>query len=243
LSEVLKLLSVPTDQVTVQIHPQGLTPERIAEEKTKLVAFFQAKIEAKEIDVASLIWQEWDGVFNGFSDKSPLESLIGDGYVHEDLCGLRFRVSPLAFFQINTPATEKLYGLVRDWCGLSEERDTTLLDLCCGTGTIGLTMAKVAKKIIGVELNADAVKDAIANAEANGLKKCEDVEYICSKFEDALADVFKKISPGEKVVAVLDPPREGVHPSVTKAIRKCSELKQIVYVSCNPNAATRNFVE
>lgn len=231
------------DQVIVQINPTNLARERIEEEKRRLVAFIADKTAKNEVAVTSLMWQEWDGVFNGFVDKVPLESLIGDGYVHENLCGLKFRVSPLAFFQINTLATEKLYGLVADWCGLSEQKDTVLLDLCCGTGTIGLTMAKSAKKIIGVELSADAVKDAIVNAEANGLEQGKDVEYICSRVEDALSDVFKKVDPGQKVVAVLDPPREGVHPSVTKAIRNCADLKHVVFVSCNPVAATRNFVD
>lgn len=233
----------PLDQVVLQIHPQNLTRERIEQEKQQLTEFFRGKIERKEVEVTSLMSQEWDGAFNGFSDKEPLVSLIGDGYVHEDLCGLRFRVSPNAFFQINTPATEKLYNLVADWCGLSPAKDTTLLDLCCGTGTIGLTMAKLAKKIVGVEMSADAVKDAVANAEANGLKIGEDVEYICSKVEDALPQVFGKIHQGDKVVAVLDPPREGVHPSVVKAVRACADLKQVVFVSCNPVAASRNFVE
>ncbi|KAI9030440.1 S-adenosyl-L-methionine-dependent methyltransferase [Hyaloraphidium curvatum] len=240
---VVKTFWSGENQAIVQINPSGMSRERLDEEKRLLAEFFERKISAGEVELKSLMWQEWDGVFNGFTDKEPLVDLIGDGYVHEDLCGLRFRVSPNAFFQVNTPATEKLYGIVREWCGLSPDRDTTLLDLCCGTGTIGLTMAKVARRIVGVELSADAVRDAAINAEVNGLREGEDVEYICARVEDALAGVFGKLKGGEKVVAVLDPPREGVHPSVTKAIRNCADLKQLVYVACNPAAASRNFID
>ncbi|KAI8809448.1 S-adenosyl-L-methionine-dependent methyltransferase [Cladochytrium replicatum] len=186
---------------------------------------------------------------------------------------LRFRISPTAFFQVNTPSTENLYNKVREWCALDSvqppvtmtakkryrppleadavsvehaEKDDSppgvvLLDLCCGTGTIGLTMASSVKKVIGVEMIAEAIEDAKFNAQLNDI---ENVEYICGKVEDAMRQVLEKhVGPQDCVVAVMDPPRAGVPASVIRAVRDSSLVTRVIYISCEANLAMQNFVD
>lgn len=163
----------------------------------------------------------------------------------------KFRISPTSFFQVNTPAASLLYDLVRQWCGELDE-NTTLFDVCCGTGTIGLTIAKnsaALKEIVGLEIVEDAVMDAKANAELNGItnarflvgKAEETIQKVVSEYPDIKRKrtaefASSSTGPVHKFVAVLDPPRGGVHPKVLRALRECEAISRIVYVSCNPNS-------
>ncbi len=98
----------------------------------------------------------------------PIELLSGEPHITQSLCGLDFRISPQAFFQINCGAAETLYRLCGELAHI--DKDTTVLDVCCGTGTIGLCLAGQCKEVIGVDIVEDAVKDANLNAERNGVK-------------------------------------------------------------------------
>lgn len=168
------------------------------------------------------------------------------------MLGTKFRISPTSFFQVNTPAASLLYDLVRQWCGDLDE-NTTLFDVCCGTGTIGLSIAKnsnALKEIVGLEIVEDAVMDAKANAELNGITnarflvgRAEDtITKVVSEYPDirrkrtGTEDASSSAAPLHKFVAVLDPPRGGVHPKVLRALRECEAITRIVYVSCNPNS-------
>ena len=111
----------------------------------------------------------------------------------------------------------------------SEKPGTVFLDLCCGTGTIGISMANHVKQVIGVEMNGEAIKDAEKNAELNGVKN---VKYYAAKIEDVSYGLFKNIDPNDHVIAVLDPPRTGVHYSVIKSIRDTPKLKHLIFVAC-----------
>ncbi|ORX71692.1 Trm2 tRNA methyltransferase 2-like protein A [Anaeromyces robustus] len=231
------------DMIIVQVHPQDLSRERIEQEKKNLITFFtDLMTKIPDLNITSLLFQESDEVSNGATEKTEMEVLIGSKYVHENLLGINFRISPNAFFQVNTDATQLLYTTIRDWCidSVGKDKKIVLLDLCCGTGTIGICMAQYFKRIVGIELCEQAVIDARYNAEANGIKN---VEYICAKIEDAMKGVFNKIGRDEEVVAVLDPPRTGVHVSVIQAIRECAGLKHLIYVSCDANAAIQNFID
>ena len=110
----------------------------------------------------------------------------GNGYITDMLCGLKFRISPFSFWQVNRAQAERLYGKAKEYAGLSGNE--ILLDLYCGTGTIGLTMARDCKKLIGVEIIDDAVKDAEQNAALNGITNAE---FICSDAENAAAQLEK----------------------------------------------------
>ena len=104
-----------------------------------------------------------------------------------------------------------------------------LLDLCCGTGTIGISLASHVKQVIGVEMNSEAIKDAERNAQLNNI---QNATYYTSKIEDISYKLFKNIDPKDTVIAVLDPPRTGVHYSVIRSIRDTPKLKHLIFVAC-----------
>ena len=159
--------------------------------------------------------------------------LYGNGYIEEDLCGFRFRISPKAFYQINPTQTQVLYNKAIEFAGLSGEE--TVLDAYCGTGTIGIIASPKAKRVIGVELNGDAVKDAKVNAELNGVKNIEFYK------DDAGRFMIKAAERGENYdVVIMDPPRAGASLDFLKCLVTLSPQK-IVYISCNPETQSRDF--
>lgn len=161
------------------------------------------------------------------------EVLYGDGYITEELLGLRFRISPKSFFQVNPVQTEALYKKAIELAGLSgKER---VVDAYCGTGTIGLSMAKNAKEVLGAEINRDSIADAKKNAELNGITNVRFFAADAGKFMDELS------REGERVdVVVCDPPRAGCSPRFLKSLITLSP-KKIVYVSCNPETLARDL--
>ncbi|XP_012589727.1 PREDICTED: tRNA (uracil-5-)-methyltransferase homolog A isoform X2 [Condylura cristata] len=167
----------------------------------------------------------------------PLEHIAGDRYIHEDLLGLTFQISPHAFFQVNTLAAEVLYTVIQDWAQLDTE--STVLDVCCGTGTIGLALAPKVKSVVGIELCQEAVEDARVNAHNNELSN---VEFHCGRAEELVPALVSRLA-SQQLVAILDPPRAGLHSKVILAIRRAENLKRLLYVSCNPRAAMSNFVD
>jgi tRNA/tmRNA/rRNA uracil-C5-methylase (TrmA/RlmC/RlmD family) len=182
----------------------------------------------------SLAVQFHEGVNNTMPDDAPGVHLFGPAVGYEELLGMRFRISPQSFFQVNHNATTKLYGLLRSMCtsfAADGGRDTVVLDVCCGTGTIGLLIAPHVSRVVGIEMVADAVEDAKHNAEINGITNAE---FIVGKVEDVLKSTgFDRMVAGAKqVVAVLDPPRAGLHATVLRALRACSVVTHIIYVSC-----------
>lgn len=161
------------------------------------------------------------------------EVLYGDGTIKEELCGLTFRISPRSFYQVNPVQTEVLYRTAGEYAALTgEER---VIDAYCGTGTIGLSMAKGAKEILGVELNRDAVKDARENAVRNGVKNARFFAGDAGEFMEACAE------RGEQVDVVLtDPPRAGCSPKFLRSLLALAP-KRIVYISCNPETLARDL--
>ncbi|KAL2092207.1 hypothetical protein ACEWY4_012005 [Coilia grayii] len=218
----------------VFFNPQKLSEEDIDALKKSMKMYF-IEGEGKDSGVTSLYV-----VRNGqrtSPDDLPCELVFGDEWIYEQLLGLKFRISPHSFFQVNTPAAEVLYSAVGEWAQLNQ--DSTVLDVCCGTGTIGISLAKRVKKVIGIELCQEAVADAKVNAELNGLNN---VEFLCGKAEDVFPTVLNAvISPN--VIAIVDPPRAGLHSKVILAIRRAEHLKRLVYVACNAKAAMNNFVD
>lgn len=159
-------------------------------------------------------------------------TLWGEDYIEDELCSLRFRISPLSFFQVNPEGAHLLYEKAAEYAGLTG--DEVLLDLYCGTGTIGLSMASKAKKVVGVEIIPQAVENAKENAKLN---KIENAEFFC---DDASGAAKRLSESGEKIdVLVLDPPRKGCSRDVIEAAAKMSP-KRIVYVSCDPATLARD---
>ncbi|KAF1806527.1 S-adenosyl-L-methionine-dependent methyltransferase [Mucor lusitanicus] len=220
--------------ILVQLRAADLTPERLEQEKKNLIQFWT---QESGINVTTLIFQVWDGNSNGITDKAPMETLTGDGYIYENVLGCRFRLSASAFFQVNTPAAELLYAKCAEWCSIDANKKTTLLDLCCGTGTIGITMARSVDRVVGIEMVPEAIVDAKANAKLNNI---ENVTYYANKVEDKIDVVTGE--KNEEVIAVLDPPRNGVHASVIRAVRDAEHIDRVVYISCDAKQALDNFV-
>ena len=161
--------------------------------------------------------------------------LFGQSYIEDELCGLRFKISPESFYQVNRDGAELLYSLAADRAALTGEE--VLMDLYCGTGTIGLSMAKRAKRLSGIEIVSGAVECAIENARRNGI---ENAEFFCDDAGDG--DVILRAAGGIRPdVVVIDPPRKG---STRELIGTLSELgvPRVVYVSCDADTLARDCV-
>lgn len=159
--------------------------------------------------------------------------LYGTGYIKDELCGLTFRISPKSFYQVNPVQTETLYQTAIDFAGLTGKEE--VIDAYCGTGTIGLVASKYAKKVIGVELNGDAVRDARMNAKENQIKNAEFYQGDAGKFMEAMA--AKNTSAD---VVFMDPPRAGSDETFLSSVVKMGP-KKVVYVSCNPETLARDL--
>ncbi len=159
--------------------------------------------------------------------------LYGNGYIEDELLGCRFRISPKAFYQINPTQTEILYSKALEFAKLTGKE--TIIDAYCGTGTIGILASKKAKRVIGVELNTDAVKDAKVNAELNKVNNIEFYEADAGRFMVELAGLNENID-----TVIMDPPRAGAS---LDFLRSLAILKpqSIVYISCNPETQARDL--
>ena len=159
--------------------------------------------------------------------------LYGKGFIEDELCGLTYRISPKSFYQINPVQTEKLYQTAIDYAGLTGKE--VVVDAYCGIGTIGMTASAKAKEVIGVELNKDAVKDAIANAKRNHIKNVRFYE------KDAGDFLVNMAASGAKCdVVFMDPPRSGSTEKFMDSVVKMGP-KKVVYVSCDPNTLARDL--
>lgn len=160
-------------------------------------------------------------------------TLWGKGTITDTLCGLSFELSPLSFYQVNPLQTERLYGEAARYAALTGKE--TLLDLYCGTGTIGLSMAAGAGRVIGAEIVAPAVENARENARRNGI---ENAEFLCGDAAKAAQTLEKRgIRPH---VIVLDPPRKGCGPELIETVSRMGPGR-VVYVSCDPATLARDI--
>lgn len=159
--------------------------------------------------------------------------LYGKGYIEDVLCGKRFRISSRSFYQVNPVQTEKLYAKALEYAGLTGKE--TVLDAYCGTGTIGMIASDRAKKVIGVELNADAVRDARSNAKVNGIQNIQFYQNDAGKFLLEMAEQEARLD-----VLLMDPPRSGSSEAFLDAALRIRP-DRIVYISCNPETLARDL--
>ncbi len=163
---------------------------------------------------------------------SECVTVYGSDYITDELCGLKFNISPLSFYQVNHDGAEILYTKAEEYAALTGAE--TLVDLYCGTGTIGLTMAKDAKQLIGVEIVEQAIENAKKNAELNGI---ENARFICGDASKAAEILLEEgIRPD---VVILDPPRKGCDGALVETVSKMAP-KRIVYVSCDSATLARD---
>ena len=161
------------------------------------------------------------------------QAIYGKGFIKDELCGCTFRISPKSFYQVNPVQTEKLYQTAIDFAGLTGKEE--VIDAYCGIGTIGMVAAKHAKKVIGVELNGDAVKDARINAKENQISNIEFYKGDAGEFMVDMAEKGLKTD-----VVFMDPPRAGSDEKFLSSVVKLGP-KKVVYVSCNPVTLERDL--
>jgi 23S rRNA (uracil1939-C5)-methyltransferase len=206
----------------------GLVQARVV---TSPGAIFRVEELAAATPADSFLWTRAASVAET-TRAGETQVVKGKADLEEELSGLRFRISPDAFFQTNTEMAEQLYGAAIELAGLSgRER---VLDLFCGIGTIALTLALDAAEVWGVEIVEEAVADAIENARLNGV---DNVHFFAGDVRLAMRPLLEK--SGQPDVVVLDPPRAGLSQKVVRRVLE-AEAKRIVYISCNPTTLAPN---
>ncbi|KAL6510907.1 hypothetical protein OROGR_022031 [Orobanche gracilis] len=321
--------SISEVMLIVQVCTVGLDDGLVKDELERLAQAFHAGATATSpsLPLTSVVIQDHTGISNVAPEDAPLRYIfihkggdrgleiandVVEPRIHDYISNLKFSISPSAFFQVNTPAADKLYSLAGEWADLGP--DTLLFDICCGTGTIGLALAHRVGMVVGIEMNAFAVSDAQRNAEINDINNCR---FVCGKAERVIGSLMKeyvplpqnqdeisdtlqdkesenesfeedvgfagcssgiegsssidldnicnasnfskdenqieKLSTSESgsrpvqqfknVIAIVDPPRAGLHPTVIKVLRTQSRLRRLVYISCNPETLVANAIE
>ena len=227
-----------TNQCLVSI---AVTKDSMSGEQFDLVSKQILQLWNEKLDgIVSVSIIESTGLNGGFESDDHIKYLTDTKTYTEELNGYKFLVSPQAFFQVNSHVFWKMLDQIRKWAELDD--NTVLLDVWWGTGVIGIALSAYVKKIIGIEMVESAITDWKANWELNEISYGQDgkCEYYCGKAEDVLPKLSKKLQ-GCKIIAVVDPPRSGLHPTVLKSLRTCIGLDRIVYVSWNANSLSDNL--
>lgn len=194
------------------------------------------------VEALKKVHPEITTIIQNINDKSTSMVLgdreniwYGKGYIEDTLCDCLFRISSKSFYQINPVQTENLYHTAIEMAKLTGKE--TIIDAYCGIGTIGIVASKYVNKVIGIELNKDAVKDAKMNAKQNQAENCDFYEGDAGKFMTAMTTEQK-----DKLVDVvfMDPPRSGSTEEFLKAVIKLKP-KKVIYISCNPETQVRDI--
>ena len=220
--------------LTAILHPQNLDDNELREEMTRIQDYF-----ADDPRVSSLYFHATRHTRSTHTKNEPYYHLAGDQTITEQLFDKTFVISPDSFFQVNTLAAEMLYRQIMTEMNLTKK--TTVLDLCCGTGTLAILLSDQVRKVIAIDSSESAIADAKKNAEMNGVKN---VEFITGTVEQELSRLQSESYLKTPVVAVANPSRRALHPHVIRTMRQMSFINRLVYVSCKPQGdALRNFVQ
>lgn len=185
-------------------------------------------------DISLSVNHEKNNVIMG----TEIINLYGPGYIEDYIGDVKFRISPLSFFQVNPVQTEKLYSKALEYAGLTGNE--TVWDLYCGIGSISLFLAKNAKKVIGVEIIPEAIEDAKVNAQINGI---ENAEFLVGAAEDVVPKYFEEHKSETECrpdVIVVDPPRKGCDEKLLETMVQMAP-ERIVYVSCDSATLARDL--
>ncbi len=224
----LRRLYLRKAEKTGQIMVVPIVAEAVPDCAEKLVEMLKNTIGDKFTLLFNINSSQGNAVFG-----EKYVAVYGSGYIDDILCGLTFRLSPQSFYQVNRTAAEKLYEIAAEF---ADAKNKTVLDLYCGAGTIGLSMAKNAKQVIGVEIVEPAVCDAKINAELNGITNAR---FICA---DAASAAKQLAEQGVKPdVVIVDPPRKGCDAALLGTLANEFSPERIVYVSCDPATLARDI--
>lgn len=189
--------------------------------------------DVSKIEGVVSVYTDYNSMKEGLIFGNELKKFSGEDYLVEKLGNFKFNLKPNAFFQLNPVQTEKLYDAIKKACKLS--RLENVLDAYCGVGTIGIWVAKMAKEVIGIEQNKEAIDSAIVNAKIN---KINNIKFECGNTLDVLPKLVEK---GWKPdVVLVDPPRVGLGIDLCNLLLKY-EPKRIVYTSCNPATLAKDL--
>jgi 23S rRNA (uracil1939-C5)-methyltransferase len=219
---VLRNLVVREGRRTAQVHARIVTSPGSEFRVAELAAATPAD---------SFLWTRAEGVAET-TRGGDTQLVKGSAVLEEELAGLRFRISPDAFFQTNTEMAERLYGTAAELAALSGREK--ILDLFCGIGTIALALALDAGEVWGVELVEEAVRDAIENAKLNGI---DNTRFYAGDVRLVMRELLEQ--SGSPDVIVVDPPRAGLSQKVVRRVIE-ADAQRIVYVSCNPTTLAPN---
>uniref|UniRef100_A0A9I3EH20 tRNA (uracil(54)-C(5))-methyltransferase n=1 Tax=Anopheles dirus TaxID=7168 RepID=A0A9I3EH20_9DIPT len=226
--------------VVVGVHLQSLSEEEQKAMKASIVECLTSE-PGKKAGICSIYFEVIQKRQQG-QYINPIEHLYGDTHIEDKILNLSFRISPQAFFQINTPAAEVLYQCAIDVA--APDKNTSILDICCGTGTIGLCFAKHCKQVLGVDIVDQAIEDAKHNAERNGVENCK---FYAGNSDDLIMSLIRNANvmseQQESLIAIVDPPRAGLHIRSITQLRNARGLNKLVYVSCSPQSAIKNWVD
>ncbi|MBP3202127.1 MAG: 23S rRNA (uracil(1939)-C(5))-methyltransferase RlmD [Bacteroidales bacterium] len=184
-------------------------------------------------EITSLWYVINEKLNDSIADLSPILYKGADA-IYEQMEGLRFKIGPKSFYQTNSRQAERLYGVAREFAALTGKE--TVYDLYTGTGTIAQFVSGKAAKVVGIEYVPEAIEDAKANAQANGITNCT---FYAGDMKDVLNERFIRKN-GHPDIIILDPPRAGIHPDVAKVILEAAP-DRMVYVSCNPASQARDL--
>ncbi|CEF63115.1 tRNA (uracil-5-)-methyltransferase homolog A [Strongyloides ratti] len=251
----------------VTTYPQELemneTVEKIKQDIVDLFFKNTKNFENQECFVSSIYWQVHKDSF----DPKVYTHIAGTPYIYETILGTRFRLGPASFFQTNSYGAALLFETILKLsdvlkvADLPDDKNFLFLDICCGAGAISLTIYnQIIKKnpklvntqkmaIVGVEIVPEAIEDANKNAQENSIddKICKFItgsaEVVFKNMSKHMPNGFDFKSETTEVVGVLDPPRAGINDTVIISIRKLISMKRLIYVSCDPKAASKNLVD
>ncbi len=218
---VLREAKNTPDKMVLLLSSEGKLPEG---------SFLEAVLS--RYPASSVLW----GMHAGAADvarSDGVKVLSGQDHITEEILGRRFRISPYSFFQTNSNGAAALYSILREW--LASIGPKNVLDLYCGSGAIGLCVADLCERVMGVESVPSAVEDARFNASSNGIGN---VEFLLAKAEDLLPGLAAQKAEIDAVI--VDPPRCGLHPDATAALKELG-APWILYVSCNPKALAEDI--
>ena len=219
---------VSTGQVMVVL----VTAQPVLPGAKNFVRALLAEAETRQVPITTIV-QNYNPRKTSVVLGEEEKVLYGKGFILDTLCGKTYAISPRSFYQVNPIQTAVLYGLAVDAAHLTGKE--TVLDAYCGIGTIGLTASAKAKQVVGVEVNRDAVHDAIGNAKHNGVRNAR---FFAA---DATAWIREAADAGDRAdVIFMDPPREGSTPEFLESVVRMAP-QRVVYVSCNPETMARDL--
>jgi tRNA/tmRNA/rRNA uracil-C5-methylase (TrmA/RlmC/RlmD family) len=217
----------------VTFHPQNLTAEEIDAEKDKLRDYFQNG-PGTEANLSSLYFL---ASAHTYPSEPVNELLFGKSYIEESFGGYQFQLGPDTFFQSNVQLSEKLVDIVKKYCRFKKQKPI-LLDICCGIGFYSILLHQEVRKSFAIDANKSAIRDAKEHAKRLGI---DNIHFYDDKLEVILPVITENLemSP-DNVTVILNPGRAGVSTLTVNALMQCEKVKNIVYISCQPEGNALN---